>query len=200
MRFNRRYLFAMVIVSMAITISLAACGQEEIPAIPETSSATVTPQPTTVETIALDELALPDGMATPAITPPPVPLEANDARFPVGIPEGEAFSQAAALFAQHCAECHGANGEGQQPDPYAPGMAPPHNNDGHTWHHPDQVNFATVWNGTQQLGGKMPGFHDQLTADEVVLVLGYLKQWWSADAQALQRERTTALIQGSGSQ
>ena len=46
-----------------------------------------------------------------------------------------------ALYAKHCASCHGANLEGQ-PDwkkRLANGRlpAPPHDMTGHTWHHPD---------------------------------------------------------------
>lgn len=48
-----------------------------------------------------------------------------------------------ALYAQYCASCHGANGEGQFPDlPLLPDEtgrfgAPPHNGNGHTSHHSD---------------------------------------------------------------
>ena len=58
-----------------------------------------------------------------------------------------------ALYATSCASCHGANLEGQA-DWRSPGddgklHAPPHDKDGHTWHHGD----ALLFNYTK-LGGK----------------------------------------------
>lgn len=122
---------------------------------------------------------------------PPVPLELDDERYPVDRPVGDALERAQRLYNQHCAECHGQNGEGEQPDPMAAGKAPPHNNTGHTWHHPDQQNFATVWQG----GVKMPAFHEKLTPDEILLVLGYLKTWWDEEAFMDQRSLTQAFIE-----
>ncbi len=51
------------------------------------------------------------------------------------------LSQGATLYQQYCATCHGANLEGA-PDwkkPLADGSLPPppHDDSGHTWHHPD---------------------------------------------------------------
>jgi hypothetical protein len=122
--------------------------------------------------------------------PPEVPLEIDDERYPLPVPSGMEFEQAQALYEMHCAECHGIEGEGQQPDPNAPGMAPPHNESGHTWHHPDQQNFATVWLGT----ANMPAFHDTLTAEEILFVLGYIKHWWGDSYLETQEGRTLSLI------
>lgn len=45
----------------------------------------------------------------------------------------------ATLYAQNCASCHGANLEGQadwqQPDADGALLPPPHDSNGHTWHH-----------------------------------------------------------------
>jgi mono/diheme cytochrome c family protein len=70
-------------------------------------------------------------------------------------------------------------------------MAPPHNNDGHTWHHPDQVNFATAWLG-RTIAGTMPSFRDKLSPDELILILAYIKTWWNEDSLAVQLDRTRA--------
>lgn len=51
------------------------------------------------------------------------------------------------FYAERCATCHGANLEGQRdwksPLPSGRMPAPPHDASGHTWHHPDDVLFAS---------------------------------------------------------
>src|SRR5688572_5263319 len=71
----------------------------------------------------------------PGVTPEPRPtLPVDEAQFPI-----QPDSVGQSLYEAHCASCHGINGEGQYPDPYAPNEqgligAPPHDNTGHTWH------------------------------------------------------------------
>lgn len=122
--------------------------------------------------------------------PPDIPIAIDDERYPISVPSGDDLNQAQNLYEQHCAECHGIDGEGQQPEPNAPGMAPPHNESGHTWHHPDQQNFSTVWLGT----ANMPAFHDKLTTEEILLILGFIKNWWGEDYLKTQEGRTISLI------
>ncbi|HEB79278.1 MAG TPA: cytochrome c [Rhodospirillales bacterium] len=56
-------------------------------------------------------------------------------------------------YQQYCAPCHGAKLEGQpnwrirKPDGKLP--APPHDQTGHTWHHPDQHLFRITKNGVK---------------------------------------------------
>lgn len=55
-----------------------------------------------------------------------------------------------ALYAEHCASCHGANLEGQRdwqtPDENGILPAPLHDESGHTWHHDNQLLFEyTSW-------------------------------------------------------
>src|SRR5438093_3903390 len=56
-----------------------------------------------------------------------------------------------ALYAQHCASCHGARGEGargwQQRDRNGELPAPPHNAHGHTWKHSDAMLYRIVQQG-----------------------------------------------------
>ena len=51
----------------------------------------------------------------------------------------------ASVYAKNCASCHGANLEGQinwrQRDSNGYLPAPPHDESGHTWHHPDEILF-----------------------------------------------------------
>lgn len=109
-----------------------------------------------------------------------------------------------ALYAEHCAVCHGAELEGQPdwrssgPDGRLP--APPHDETGHTWHHPDSVLFDYT-----KLGGNafmaqqgiefdsgMPGFGDRLTDRQIRNVLGYIRSTWPQHVQDIQAERTLA--------
>jgi mono/diheme cytochrome c family protein len=107
----------------------------------------------------------------------------------------------AKVYAQHCASCHGAKLEGQ-PDwrkRLANGRlpAPPHDESGHTWHHPDRVLFALTRNGLvppyapKNYASDMPAFAGKLADDEIWAVLAYLKtHWTSADVLAARAEMT----------
>lgn len=133
----------------------------------------------------------------PLMTMPPMPLALDDTRFPI-MPAAEAqYDTGRALYEQYCSSCHGLNGKGQQPDPLAFGMAPPHTDAGHTWHHPDQQNFQTVWTG-RTVAGVMPSFAAQLTPDEIIAVLAYIKTWWSEQSLTVQLERTQSAMNNEG--
>jgi mono/diheme cytochrome c family protein len=92
------------------------------------------------------------------------------------------------LYAEHCASCHGANLEGQAnwrlrlPNGRMP--APPHDESGHTWHHPDHVLFGITKNGlvppyaAADYQSDMPAFRDKLSDTEIWAVLAYLKSHW----------------------
>ena len=87
-----------------------------------------------------------------------------------------------------CASCHGANLEGQanwrqrKPDGRLP--APPHDETGHTWHHPDAQLFALTKYGPANLVSQgsyesdMPGYDGVLSDAEIVAVLSYIKSTW----------------------
>lgn len=93
-----------------------------------------------------------------------------------------------ALYSDYCAACHGANLEGQvanwqerDADGYLP--APPHDETGHTWHHPDEQLFLITKHGTEaMIGGtyrsNMQGFGDVLADDDLRAVLAYIKSTW----------------------
>ncbi|KAB2860473.1 MAG: cytochrome c [Anaerolineae bacterium] len=150
----------------------------------------------TADTLEADQPKRPDLLTIPTLNPVSMPtpqISAKDARLPVLPAEGSDFDNGKLLYEAHCATCHGINGEGQLPDPLGPNMAPPHNNDGHTWHHPDQINFETVWYG-RNIAGTMPAFYDQLTEAEILQVLAYIKTWWSDESLAVQLERTQAAM------
>ena len=114
------------------------------------------------------------------------------------------------LYGEYCAACHGANLEGQG-DWRSPGddgrlPAPPHDESGHTWHHPDSLLFTYT-----KLGGKetlaeqgmdfnsgMPGFNEQLSDEEIWNVLAYIKSTWPERIRNIQAERSAADIASQG--
>jgi mono/diheme cytochrome c family protein len=112
---------------------------------------------------------------------------------PAGLALGEK------LYAQHCAACHGAKLEGQ-PDwrqrlPNGRLPAPPHDESGHTWHHPDGVLFGITKNGLTppyappDYETDMPAFAGKLTDEEIWAVLAYLNSHWtSVDVLAARAE------------
>lgn len=104
----------------------------------------------------------------------------------------EQLAQGKAIYDQVCAACHGINGEGQpnwrQPDAQGVYPAPPHNSEGHTWHHPDDVLLDIIAQGGTMPTSAMPGFAGQLTQNEMQLVLDYIKTFWGATEAAFQRD------------
>lgn len=99
------------------------------------------------------------------------------------------------LYEANCAQCHGFSLEGRPnwrergPDGILP--APPHNETGHTWHHPDAVLFATVKRGGQafmppgMLSG-MPAYAEILSDREIEAVLAYIKSYWPREVRQRQ--------------
>lgn len=97
------------------------------------------------------------------------------------------------VYAEACAVCHGANLEGQANwrQPLANGRlpAPPHDQTGHTWHHPDIILFRITKYGSAALVGDanyqsdMLGFLNTLSDEEIIAVLSYIKSTWPEDIQ-----------------
>jgi mono/diheme cytochrome c family protein len=95
------------------------------------------------------------------------------------------------LYAQHCAACHGARLEGQPNwrERLANGRlpAPPHDENGHTWHHTDRVLFSISKNGLvppnapADYQSDMPAFAGKLSDEEIWAVLAFIKTHWKSD-------------------
>ncbi|WGH78607.1 c-type cytochrome [Jannaschia ovalis] len=104
-----------------------------------------------------------------------------------------------AIYAEACASCHGADLEGQ-PDWRSPGPdgrlpAPPHDETGHTWHHPDRILLDITMRGTAAVVGggyesNMPGFGDAYTEEELRDVLEWIKTQWPERERAHQANVT----------
>lgn len=103
------------------------------------------------------------------------------------------------VYEANCASCHGYSLEGQPnwqqrgPDGILP--APPHDENGHTWHHPDAILFATVKLGGQTFmpqGVKsgMPAYGDILSEREILASLAYIKSRWPSKIRRRQEMRT----------
>lgn len=105
-----------------------------------------------------------------------------------------------AIYERNCAACHGVNLEGQ-PDwksrkPNGRMPAPPHDDSGHTWHHPDDILFGITKMGVSPPYGPpgypsdMPAFGTALTDQQVWDVLAYIKSRWSPRAREAQSQIT----------
>lgn len=92
-----------------------------------------------------------------------------------------------ALYVEYCASCHGEALEGQQDwrerdsEGYLP--APPHDETGHTWHHPDAQLYEITKLGTEAVVGggyrsRMIGFGDTLDDTDIRAILAFIKSTW----------------------
>jgi len=102
------------------------------------------------------------------------------------------------VYIRFCSLCHGANLEGQpdwrkrKPDGKLP--APPHDETGHTWHHPDNVLFGIIKQGLvppyapDNYKSDMPAWGDTLKDDDIWAVLAYIKSRWPEETRNIQAE------------
>lgn len=111
--------------------------------------------------------------------------------------EPAVIAQGSRLYAEHCAGCHGARLEGQ-PDwqsPRANGKmpAPPHNSEGHTWHHDSAMLFAITKQGLvppwapPNYRSDMPAFAGVLSDEEIWAVLSFIASTWNDEARTWHR-------------
>jgi len=164
-------------LSLASALVILACG----PSRGEESGQALQGEPPTVGVTATPtEVSLPqvDG-----------PVEGAD------VSNKQLVALGKILYQQYCASCHGAELEGQpnwkirDENGYLP--APPHDESGHTWHHPDEQLFEITKIGTEAYVGRgyrsnMIGFGDQLDDTEIWAVLAYIKSQWPARTQRAQ--------------
>ena len=97
------------------------------------------------------------------------------------------------MYNVYCAACHGIKGEGQPnwktPNENGVYPAPPHNNDGHTWHHADDLLLEIIAKGGAfSPTSGMPGFKDMLTEEEMVAILAYIKTFWGREQLGFQNQ------------
>ena len=101
------------------------------------------------------------------------------------------------IYKNNCASCHGINLEGQigWQTEIVDGrrLAPPHDETGHTWHHPDELLYNMTKYGFEEMLGKkypnnMPVYKDILSDGELLAVLGYIKSTWPEKIRAIHNE------------
>jgi mono/diheme cytochrome c family protein len=101
--------------------------------------------------------------------------------------DAQVVAQGLKVYEAQCASCHGVNLEGQAnwqkrlPDGRLP--APPHDESGHTWHHPGEVLFNITKYGPQHYAGAdyasdMPKYEGLLSDADIIAVLSYIKSTW----------------------
>lgn len=91
------------------------------------------------------------------------------------------------VYRDYCAACHGTELQGD-PDWRSLGddgrmRPPPHNIDGHTWHHADAILFEITKFGTAAYVGSgyqsnMGGFDGMLSDAQILATLAYIKSTW----------------------
>ena len=103
------------------------------------------------------------------------------------------------IYERVCASCHGAHGEGaanwQEPDANGEMPAPPHDASGHTWKHSDAMLYHIVQQGWHDPFNKtrrltMPAFKGQLSREETIAVIDYLKTLWKPEQRRFQAEES----------
>jgi mono/diheme cytochrome c family protein len=107
------------------------------------------------------------------------------------------------IYLQSCAACHGTNLEGQAnwQTPGEDGVypAPPHDKEGHTWHHPDQMLFTYIeLGGAEYLSSQgvegfksgMDAYQDILSKQDIADILAYIKSTWPERERAIQASRS----------
>lgn len=125
---------------------------------------------------------------------PATNLLSNENIPPVPTLDSQHVTQGRQLYAQYCAECHGANGEGK-PDWKTPNengvhKAPPHDNSGHTWHHDDELLLDIIANGSPVPGSEMSAFGNKLSDEEILTIIEFMKSWWGSEERAFQWQVT----------
>jgi mono/diheme cytochrome c family protein len=121
-----------------------------------------------------------EGVTIQGTTVPPVPTL-----------DVEQVQEGQELYGMYCASCHGFDLEGQQDwkllkaDGSYP--APPHDSQGHTWHHPDQLLLEIIAEGGDPaLGATMPGFNRTLSDDQMRAIMDYIKSHWGEEERQFQ--------------
>lgn len=113
----------------------------------------------------------------------PITLVAD---YPIVVSQ-EGITSGRSLYMAHCLICH-ANPEGGGRNRY---NAPLHSEEGHTWHHGDRDLVDWVLNGLPERG-VMPAFGTQLSEDDVIDIIAYIKSTWGPRIRDLQNATSQA--------
>ena len=107
----------------------------------------------------------------------------------------KALARGAKVYATSCRPCHGdRRGKGSI------GRAHPHNEMGHTWHHPDAQLKEWILHGKPGPGfSLMPGFN-YLREHDVEAILVLIKTWWTDEQRESQADITRRYQEAIGKQ
>ncbi|HRP97877.1 MAG TPA: c-type cytochrome [Rhodocyclaceae bacterium] len=111
--------------------------------------------------------------------------------------DAQQVARGEAIYRQRCAACHGAQLEGQ-PDwrrrlPNGRLPAPPHDESGHTWHHPNDDLVAMTRDGMVPplappgYESDMPAFGGVVDDADIRAVIAYIQSTWSDEVMAVRR-------------
>ncbi|MCA0921728.1 c-type cytochrome [Pseudooceanicola nanhaiensis] len=103
--------------------------------------------------------------------------------------DSEIVARGEVLYEAQCTACHGSLAATA---PVQETSAPPHDENGHSWEHPDYALFQLTKSGeVAELcrsveGSDMPQFADALTDRQIVDVLSYIKSTWPEETRQKQ--------------
>ncbi|MDH5752942.1 MAG: cytochrome c [Deltaproteobacteria bacterium] len=94
-------------------------------------------------------------------------------------------SQGEQLYNRNCLNCHGPGAQGQVPARPNGGMnndgtyiAPALNGTAHSWHHPPQMLFNIIKNGSPAKDSTMKGWAGKMSDQEINAVIAYFQSLW----------------------
>lgn len=107
-----------------------------------------------------------------------------------------------ALFAQHCAVCHGTHAQGdgnwRQRNPDGRFPPPPLNGTGHAWHHPHDWLKEMIRNGSMPQGN-MPAWGNTLNEQQIEDLIAWFQSLWPDEVYAawyeMEQRRQGATLQ-----
>lgn len=105
--------------------------------------------------------------------------EKEDVQVSDAAPSAEMLALGEQVYTANCAVCHGDQGQGYATEVNAPAL----NGAEHSWHHPDEQLLDIITNG----GIVMPVFGEMLTEQEIVSVINYFQNWWTASQLEMQQ-------------
>jgi len=114
-------------------------------------------------------------------------------------PSNEVLYNAQQNYNKFCAHCHGWAGDGQpqvtieNAENLGYHTVPLHDEQGHTWQHPDQILFEVVKYGVQAPTNLYPmsPYAEELSDKEIFGIIEYIKGWWTDDQQQHQMDLTS---------
>lgn len=106
---------------------------------------------------------------------------------PARITDNPQLAESQIIYETNCAHCHGYFLEGQLYSTLENTLdiglhtVPPHDSDGHTWQHPDQLLVLTIQQGIQNPLNHFPmnGYEGALSEDEILGIIDYMRLYWT---------------------